>query len=305
MASWRAGTSKQYRTFLERWQTYCSNRKINYLQPGINDAIEFLVSLYDSGLGYSSLNTARSALSLILNFDGIKFGEHPLVTRFMKGIFELKPSFPKYTEIWDVNIVLEHLKSFGMPEALTLKNLTLKVNMLLCLLTGQRCQTIHKIDTNYIQEYDGGFRISIREKLKQTKAGKHLEPIELLAFKDDKRLCIVEHLREYLRKTSPIRKENSQLLLSFTKPHKPVSKDTIARWNKMILAAAGINTQKYTAHSSRASSTSSCNSKGLNMQEIMKVAGWANAGTFAAFYKKPIESSEKNFGHVLLRDHSL
>ena len=75
-------------------------KKLDVFQPNISDAIEFLVSLYRLCLGYSALNTARSALSSILVLgNGKKFGGHPLVSRFMKGIFELRPALPKYSEI--------------------------------------------------------------------------------------------------------------------------------------------------------------------------------------------------------------
>ena len=51
MASWREGTSKQYQTYLGRWQQYCRDKNIDVFQPGITNGIEFLVSLYKSGLG--------------------------------------------------------------------------------------------------------------------------------------------------------------------------------------------------------------------------------------------------------------
>ena len=46
----------------------------------------FLVTQYKRGLTYSSLNTARWALStVILLLNGNTFGNHPLVTRLIKG----------------------------------------------------------------------------------------------------------------------------------------------------------------------------------------------------------------------------
>ena len=124
----------------------------------------------------------------------------------MKGIFELKPSLPKYNEIWDVRVVLDYSKTFGASSALSLKELTLKLTMLLCLTTGQRGQTIHNFDNNYIQNLSDRYRISVHEKLKQTKPGRDLKPIELLAFPEDKELCVVQHLREYIHRTDPLRK---------------------------------------------------------------------------------------------------
>lgn len=102
------------------------------------------------------------------------------------------------------------------------------------------------------------YRVTICEKLKQSKPGRHLAPIELLSFPSGKKLCVVEHLEEYLQRTKQLREEHSQLLISYVKPFKPVSKDTISRWVKQGLESAGIDINKYSAHSSRAASTSSC-----------------------------------------------
>ena len=111
--------------------------------------------------------------------------------------------------------------------------------MLLCLTTGQRGQTIHNFDNNYIQNLSDRYRISVHEKLKQTKPGRDLKPIELLAFPEDKELCVVQHLREYIHRTDPLRKaDHSQLLLSYVKPFKPVARNTVSRWVKQVLQSA-------------------------------------------------------------------
>ena len=171
--------------------------------------------------------------------------------------------------------------------------------MLICLTTGQRGQTIHKMDVSYIQEMNGRYRITVCDKLKQTKPGRHLEAIDLFAYPNDKKLFVVEDLKEYLYRTEQLRKGHSKLLLSYFKSFKPVSKNTISRWIKQILEAAGIDIKKYSAHSSKAASTSSCKAKGLNLAEIMKSAGWSNSSTFARFYDKPVATAQLNFGSVL------
>ena len=68
----------------------------------------------------------------------------------MKGVYELEPPIPKYTCIWDVNIVLNYIKLFGPNERLTLFCLSHKLLMLLALSTGQRAQTLHKVDIRKI-----------------------------------------------------------------------------------------------------------------------------------------------------------
>ena len=144
MASWRTGTKKQYKNYVERWLVFCRERKINHSSPKKGEALQFLMSLYNQGLTYSTINTARSALSLILNIDGPHpFGSHPLVSRFLKGIYETRKPQAKYKTIWDVAIVLKHLKTLQPLDELSLKDLTLKLLLLLLLATGQRGQTIY------------------------------------------------------------------------------------------------------------------------------------------------------------------
>ena len=80
--------------------------------PPVEEVLQFLTELFEANCGYSALNTARSALSTFIVLPGnISVGNHPLVTRFMKGVFQSKLTLPKYTEIWDVNAVLSYLKN--------------------------------------------------------------------------------------------------------------------------------------------------------------------------------------------------
>ena len=64
--------------------------------------------------------------------------KHPLVSRLRKGIFQEKPPRPKYTEIWDASIVLIYLESLSPADTLSLKELTLKLVVLILLVSGQR-----------------------------------------------------------------------------------------------------------------------------------------------------------------------
>ena len=119
---------------------------------------------------------------MLVLLNNITFGSHPLVVRFLKGVFELKPSLPCYSRIWDVTAVLQYLKTLGPASELDLKTLTMKTTMLLCLLTGQHCQTLTKLYTNSIQILPDKIVFTVGEKLKTTRPGKHLQPIELIGY---------------------------------------------------------------------------------------------------------------------------
>ena len=64
--------------------------------------VNFLVGLYHTGVGYSTINTTKCIL-----IDGCKsLGSHPLVSRLIEGVFESTPTLPKYSETWDIKQVL-------------------------------------------------------------------------------------------------------------------------------------------------------------------------------------------------------
>ena len=261
LQAWNPGTKKQYKSYLQRWELYCREQKINPLSASVVDGINFLGDLYQKPLSYSAINTARSALStVIFPAEGGTFGNHPLVTQFLKGVFTVRTSLPRYQEIWDVSTVLSYLKMLHLPENLSLQLLTLKTTMLLVLLSGQRCQTIHALDVSHVTLTDENCIFYVQKLLKTSRPGKHLGRLEFRNFDEDKKLCIVTVLKEYVHRTQLTRGNFTQLLLSYCKPFKPVCTDTIARWLKKVLENAGINITKYGAHSTRAAVTSCCQS---------------------------------------------
>ena len=97
--------------------------------------------------------------------------------------------------------------------------------MLLALLSGQRCQTLHCLSVSSMKMSDSKCVFTVDVLLKQSRKGKHLAP-----------------------------KEN-KLLLSYQAPHKPVSKNT-GQMAGHVLNGAGVDTKQFRAHSTRESSTS-------------------------------------------------
>ena len=266
-----------------------------------------MVTKYKHGLTYSSLNTARSALStVILLPNGNTFENHPLVTRLMKGVFESRPTLPRYNSIWNLSTVLDFIKTLGPNEELGLINVTLKCVTLVALLSGQRCQTIHALRISGMKETNGQIRFDISTLLKTSKPGKHQEPLkfEPLKFKPytyDSQLCVVKCLQEYIKQTSEVRKGADQLWLSYQKPHNPAGKDTVSRWIKEFLKQSGIDMSSYGAHSARAAFSSAARSSPhIPLQTVMNAAGWARESTFRKFYDKPADSESQNFGEQLL-----
>ena len=86
MQSWSANTHKQYQLYVAQWLEFCRGRDTNPYHPPIGTVLDFIVTLHDEGLKYSTLNTAKSAiLAVILPTNNHTIGTHPLVSRFMRG----------------------------------------------------------------------------------------------------------------------------------------------------------------------------------------------------------------------------
>ena len=81
----------------------------------MEDVANFPADLFKEGYLYQSLNSYRSAISALHSkVDGYSIGQHPLVTRMLKGVFNEWPP-------GDVGVVLRYLKGFGANDTLLLK----------------------------------------------------------------------------------------------------------------------------------------------------------------------------------------
>lgn len=304
LSSWRESTKKQYRTYIEKWMSFCYKRKINIFEANVDSVLTYLTELYNAGLGYSCINTARSALSSFLQLENcVSVGSHPLVRRFMKGVFNLRPSLPRYNVTWDVNIVLKFLKNLTPISSLSLLKLSQKLLMLLALLSGQRGQTLHLIDIRNIHLQDSCVKIVIGDLLKTSDNKKHLGEINLSRYDEDTDLCVMNALTHYLQRTEHLRALETKLFITTQRPHKPVSRDTIGRWLKSVMKQAGIDVSIFKPHSMRAASTNAAYAMRIPVDTIIRTVGWSKDSVFRKFYKKPV-SLDVQMSKNLLNNYS-
>ena len=262
--------------------------------------MDFLTELFDEGKQYSAINTARSALSTIISLPGqIPFGKHPMVSRFLKGVFQLKPALPRYVATWDVGVVLQYLRKLPNLTDISLKQLTHKLTMMLVLLSGQRTQTLTLLDIKNITVTSSCCIFYINGCLKHTRPGTHQAPLEIPAYPQDTNICIKAVLSKYLEMTKDKRGRETQLLISFQKRFKPVTVDTLSRWIKTIMSQAGIDIDRFKPYSGRAASTSAAKATNVPIHTIMAAAGWSRESTFAKFYNKAVTQSGQ-FGQSIL-----
>ena len=66
--------------------------------------------------------------------------------------------------------------------------------------------------------------------------------------------------------------------------HRPATEDTLARWVKTSRGSAGIDTNQYTAHSTRAGATTTARLRGVDVSKILRAARWSRAMKFHKHY---------------------
>jgi len=296
------GTWKQYESSLKKWGKFCVKNQWNVYESNLSHYLSFLASLFEAGLSYNSINTARSALSSVFPpIDHVKIGEHRLVAQFMRGIARLRPIQSKYSVTWDPSLVLNLLESWDNSR-ISLKQLTLKLASLLALITSQRVQTLAEIRISNIV-HGNPIQIRICTVLKTTGV-KNPNPILIVPPYHVKNLCPVSTLRCYLDRTNVVRGDTDSLFISFVSPYKKVSAQTLSRWLCTTLELAHVDTSVFTGHSFRHSSISKAASRGISTDSIFKRVGWSNgSSTFAKFYNKPIDTRSEFAAAILSKSN--
>ena len=255
--------------------------------------------MFEEGRGYRAICAARSALNSIFSTQGHKdIAEHPLLTRFCKGVYNLRPPPMKQQQIWDPSILLEYISSMGSNDKLTLQQLSYKTVCLLMLLSGSRVHCIKAFSTACMHRSDERYTFYPTVLLKHSRPKFRGKPITYRAYPHNQNLCVVAALNAYIARKGAL-SDTDALLITHRKPHRPAHRDTIARWLKDALKLAGIH--NFTAHSYRAAGTCRVVSLTLTIKDIMEQGQWTSESTWSKYYDKEIiyRASKDNFASVL------
>ena len=306
LAAQRTSTQNQYKLCWSKWLGWCDKRQINPIQSSIAKVVDFLSELFQAGLQYSTLNSYRSAISsTIPQVEGCPVGQHPLLCKFMKGVFNSRPPQPKYSRAWDVGLVTKYLEGLPSDSDLTVSVLTKKCAMLLALSASKRQSDLRAIDLRFKKCIPEGVSFQLAALTKTRTATKSME-FFFPSFPHSKWLCPVTCLDSYVERTSAWRVFGDgpqPLFLAIQAPQKAVSSATIGRWLKDIMKEAGIDVDTFKAHSTRGAASSAARDRGVSVQDILQTADWTRETTFNRFYYRPKYSN--SFGKAVLNGESL
>ena len=211
----------------------------------------------------------------------------------MRGIFNLHPPSKTRPPVWDVEQLLKHMDSWGSPHDLSVEQAARRALLLLLLTTAARVGEL--ADLVYPPLVRGQFSWEFergRGLTKTSRQGHHSPTVTVTAFPPNALRCPVTALNAYAKLTEPHRPgQHNRLFLTLTRPYHAAAKDTLARWVKSTLTQAGIDVTTFTAHSTRAASTTAAHLKGVELADILTAAQWSRAATFHAHYFRPPQPS--------------
>ena len=176
-------------------------------------------------------------------------GQHPLLSRVMKGAFNLCPPQPRYETMWDVTKVLNYIESLGTTESLSLRDLTSKLVMILALTRPSCSADLVKLDLRFRRYSLEGVVFQDAGLAKQSKVRKPGGKFFFPAF-ENVDLCPMVTLQAYKLKTGSFQvqkgTERTRLFLTVVKPHKPISSSTLAKCHSLRRPASTQLTSKPT-----------------------------------------------------------
>ena len=140
----------------------------------------------------------------------------------------------------------------NMPEneELTLQHLSFKIVTLLGITNPKRGAELSSLDLNHMGKTETTYIFHLTEPTKHFKQGRTSEPIDFRKYEPNKKICPVSTLNEYITRSQELRERHnsSSVFISYVNPHKPVSKDTTARWVSKMLDLSDIDTETFKPH---------------------------------------------------------
>ena len=129
----RPGSIAGYESAWNKWVSWCCRQQIDPVCALLSGILNYLSTLFEKDLQYRTINSHRSVISAYHDYeDGKPVGKHPRVCTLLTDVFNQRSPQPRYTLVWDVEIVLVYLKT-NMSDNFRLsdKDLTHKLTVLM------------------------------------------------------------------------------------------------------------------------------------------------------------------------------
>lgn len=177
--TWRESTRKVYSSYLRKWATFCLEHNYDMYELDNSIIMDFLFGLIKKCLSYSAVY-----IQLVVHYlqcyhweKAGRLAAMNVCVCWLKALGNFNPPKPRYSKVWEINLVLNLFKRWGHKSLLSTYHLTLKVTVLLLLLTAPRGQTIWRLNVTGLEMFEDHMSFKLKHLLKHNRPG---EPLDTL-----------------------------------------------------------------------------------------------------------------------------
>ena len=289
-------TRNRYDQNISKWKHYCEKNDIaDPTSAGVNNIVNYLSSLFKSGLALNTVSAHRSAISSFHCFvDGAPIGQHHLVAKCVRGIRKFKPPTPRYAATWDVGCVLDLLAGsrYNPNSEIPFIRLKHKTAMLILISTACRQSVLTRLQCapDYLVLRGDHYVLHPSGWDKNSRSTHKVHPFLIFDHPERPEISPFLCLKAYLSR-APAQDSNFETVPLFLSDFKnfQVSLDELRKWLSSIMGAAGVP-DHFKVHSVRGAVTSKAASV-LPTAAIMEAVDWKSEDVFRKFYLRNIGSS--------------
>ena len=296
---WRERSQKDHGVATRRWLQYHKEKEKDKFDLGVNNILRFLeYCFFEKKATYIMLTKLLSFASVSRKLSGIPLseGEHLHIQKFMTACFNATPPIPKKQPgTWDFNILLDYLVGLGDNKSLTVNGMARKSLILILLSTMCHRGELLLLKVTNMSVIRGGIEFVLDEP---TKTYNHtnftirlnMQKFTLTSFDENPLLCPVKTLLDYLEATTAFWGFIEPVFICCLGDHtRPATKDTINRWIKIHMSAAGLG--RFDVTSSRHASSTTALLSGIPLDKLIDQVLWSTASTFVSNYMLPMKEN--------------
>jgi site-specific recombinase XerD len=288
-ASLAPSTLKRYKGIFALFQDYLTDVGRSMDTVETEDVLSFVQDYVDDHKAASTIRSVYSSLLFHFRLRGKDefLTRNPIIQMFVEGAQRLAPPPRKSQVIWDPEIPLSFISRRSRPTKF--RQAGQEALLLLLLATGIRVDCASKLSRTLVKRED----VCNIAYLLRRKTG-FSGPQAIRCFTENPRLCPVLAIEHFLSLGAAIRKHDDLFLFissSGTRAHI----DTLRHWVQDLLKEAGIETS---AGSCRSASTSAAVSREVDIDIVLKSAGWARESTFRRFYERKVAPTSAGFNLI-------
>lgn len=287
-------------------------KQISAIRPSVDTLCKFFIFLWEEKkLAVGTIKGFRSVLHSVLRHNNINVGQNQDISDVIRSFIIERPVARKDSVSWNIDVVLRHLcsKKFEPLNAIPLKELMKKTLFLLTMALAKRVSEVQAISSDVGFNQQGAivslmlnFRAKNDNKTKRLPRNFLVKSLcDLVGREEERKLCPVRALRQYLERTRPLRGNIKNLFLAPKNSNRPASKNALAYYLRATVLEAhkevseeSLKLYRVKSQEVRAVSTSLAFAHNLSIETVVEAAQWRSNSVFASHYLKEVALHYEN-----------